>query len=196
LDKLEKMDQKKQELPVIGKENNKAVTSIVPDTLPLEGEIYVTSAAGPRHIKGKPDIHHGIDLRAKPGTYVFATFSGRVESATTKASGYGGMIVIRNDETFATYGHVTPMVKAGDKIEAGTRIGEVMELTAGQKSTGPHLHYEISIGSYGIGSQRVNPQSFHQGALGQGVGPVKDLSEKLMEDGPAHSEPLLRMKAR
>jgi len=96
--------------------------------------------------------HSGIDLAAPLGTPVLATNNGKVTLAAGELLSPGNIIVIDHGlGLFTSYHHLNTMnVKAGDLVSKGDVIGTVGSTGF---STGPHLHYSLSIyNTY------VNPQ--------------------------------------
>ncbi|MCO7222259.1 peptidoglycan DD-metalloendopeptidase family protein [Klenkia sp. PcliD-1-E] len=90
-------------------------------------------------------MHWGIDLAAPLGTPIVAAADGVVLRAGP-ASGYGNAIYVQDaDGNVEIYGHMRYLyVEAGDVVSAGDLIAKVG--SEGQ-STGPHLHFEIHVGS-------------------------------------------------
>lgn len=91
-------------------------------------------------------FHHGIDIRAPIGTPVLAMHAGVVTTVAYEAGGYGRYVVIEHSEQGSTvtalYAHLKEAsVKEGDQVDAATKIGSV-GMTG--RTTGPHLHFEIS----------------------------------------------------
>ncbi len=88
-------------------------------------------------------FHAGLDFSAPAGTPIYATGNGLVEEANYSASGYGNNVWINHGFSYRThYAHMIKLnCKAGQKIKRGQVIGWVGSTG---KSTGPHLHYEIS----------------------------------------------------
>ncbi len=107
--------------------------------LPTEGRM--TTCFCPRW----GSMHWGIDLAAPLGTPIVAAADGVVLRAGP-ASGYGNAIYIQDaDGNVEIYGHMRYLfVEAGDVVSAGDLIAKVG--SEGQ-STGPHLHFEIHLGS-------------------------------------------------
>lgn len=99
---------------------------------------------------GKRAWHAGIDFSAIAGSDVVATAAGVVTTVERK-SGYGIFIEISHGDGYTTrYGHnKTALVKKGDLIEKGEIIAKVGSTG---RSTGPHVHYEVT--RHG---KRVNP---------------------------------------
>ncbi|MBR3978224.1 MAG: peptidoglycan DD-metalloendopeptidase family protein [Oscillospiraceae bacterium] len=98
-------------------------------------------------------FHKGVDLGAPRGTDIVATRSGTVVFAKWDNSA-GYYVKIDHGDGFASiYMHMTHyIVKAGDKVTAGQKIGEVGSTGT---STGNHLHFGIQYkGSY------VNPANY------------------------------------
>ena len=90
-------------------------------------------------------MHWGLDLAAPLGTPIVAAADGVVLRAGP-ATGYGNAIYIQDsDGDVEIYGHMRYLyVSAGDVVSAGDLIAKVG--SEGQ-STGPHLHFEIHVGS-------------------------------------------------
>lgn len=104
---------------------------------PVEGRL--TSTYGPRHGR----MHRGIDVAAPVGTPVRAVRDGLVAFAGWKG-GYGNTVDIAHDGGGTTRSaHQSELLVAtGERVERGQVIGRVG--TTGS-STGPHLHFEVSI---------------------------------------------------
>ncbi len=90
-------------------------------------------------------MHWGLDLAAPLGTPILAAADGVVLRAGP-ATGYGNAVYIQDaDGAVQIYGHMRYLyVSAGDVVSAGDLIAKVG--SEGQ-STGPHLHFEIHVGS-------------------------------------------------
>ncbi len=116
---------------------------------------YVTSYFGPTtHPFTKHwYLHKGIDIAYSRGTKVVSTADGKVIEKAFDASGYGNYIVIKHKYGFYTrYAHMDKVyVKEGQNVQQGEVIGT---LGSTGLSTGPHLHYEVRIGSQVVDPQR------------------------------------------
>lgn len=128
--------------------------------MPTEG--VVSSGYGvPR--AGHPNGHEGIDIAAPQGTPVVATKGGVVRIAQ-RVGDYGNAIYIDHpDGTQTRYGHLangSTLVHAGQTVNIGQQIGAVGSTG---HSTGPHLHYEIRVGSGASNatSHAINPSSMY-----------------------------------
>jgi murein DD-endopeptidase MepM/ murein hydrolase activator NlpD len=86
--------------------------------------------------------HLGMDIGGKKGDKIFAAHDGVVVYAGHGFRGYGNMILLEFDKTWATlYGHLSRIrVKTGQPVHAGAIIGE-MGRTG--HATGVHLHFEV-----------------------------------------------------
>lgn len=86
--------------------------------------------------------HPGVDFSAPTGTPILAAGDGVVVRAEYD-SAYGNFIEIAHADHYTSkYAHASKMhVQAGQKVKRGQVIGEVGNTG---RSTGPHLHYEIS----------------------------------------------------
>ncbi|MDD3023581.1 MAG: peptidoglycan DD-metalloendopeptidase family protein [Syntrophomonadaceae bacterium] len=88
--------------------------------------------------------HSGIDLAAPSGTAVLAPNNGSVTLAAPGLLSTGNTIVIDHGMgLFTSYYHLNAMnVKVGDAVSKGDAIGTIGSTGF---STGPHLHYAVSI---------------------------------------------------
>jgi len=112
---------------------------------PLRAKSVVTSGYGYRRhpIHRRRIFHHGVDLRAKSGTRVYAAESGKVIFVGW-LGGYGKLVIVKHDNNnqYTTrYGHLSRIkVHHGQKVKRGTVIG--LSGSTGY-ATGPHLHFEV-----------------------------------------------------
>jgi len=115
-----------------------------PSIWPTEG--WVTSGYGNRisPFTGKRQFHAGLDIAARFGTEVIAPARGRVVFAGRQGA-FGKMVKIDHGHGLRTlYGHTAEIfVRRGQEVERGTRIASVGSTG---RSTGPHLHYAITVG--------------------------------------------------
>lgn len=121
------------------------IPSICPIKDPL---LHISMAFGPNlHPLSKQwYIHKGIDFSTwRAGSPVMATASGQVVTVGFDNS-FGNFIIIKhNHGIYTRYAHLsTYRVKKGQLVEQGDVIGYVGNTGI---STGPHLHYEVHIGS-------------------------------------------------
>lgn len=103
--------------------------------------------------------HYGLDLAAKKGTPILASEAGVVIYVGKGFSGYGKLIVIEHNDTWATlYSHLNKFsVKEGDRITRGQKIGE-MGRTG--RATGVHLHFEIRYNRQPVNPLMYLPQGY------------------------------------
>lgn len=115
--------------------------------LPLDN-IQINSPYGQRSITVNEKYfwwHNGLDLKAEIDTPVYATADGKVMTAAYDNS-YGYYVTLDHGKYGTLYAHLSRYeVKVGDSVKPGNIIGY-----AGSTgdSTGPHLHFEIRLGSY------------------------------------------------
>ncbi|MBE6886999.1 MAG: M23 family metallopeptidase [Ruminococcaceae bacterium] len=138
------------------------------DTYPsdISFEKYVPEEKGIKPVKGvltsefgirtdpfnkkSKDLHTGIDIAAAKGTFIKASFEGKViETGYTDVA--GNYIKIETNENLHTfYGHTQfVFVKQGDYVLKGQVIATVGDTGM---VTGPHLHFEVLYDG-----NRVNP---------------------------------------
>lgn len=137
--------------------NQKELLSDIPTIWPLQGvKGWVTQIFGPSiHPYGHYwYLHRGLDLAFGYGLPIVATADGKVVKKDFDKNGFGYYIDIQHKYGFKTrYAHLQrQMVEVGQRITQGEVIG-----TMGNSgmSTGPHLHYEVMIGT-----QLVDPIKF------------------------------------
>jgi murein DD-endopeptidase MepM/ murein hydrolase activator NlpD len=104
-------------------------------------------------ITHKYSLHTGIDIAAPKGTPVVAANNGKIIISGWNTA-YGNYIVISHGGGQTTlYGHMSKLlVKKGEEVKRGDKIGLVGSTGW---STGPHLHFEISING-----KTVNPMNY------------------------------------
>ncbi|MDP2689907.1 MAG: M23 family metallopeptidase [Deltaproteobacteria bacterium] len=124
-----------------------------PSIWPTRG--WVTSTYGDRisPFTGRPQMHKGLDIANRVGTTIVAPANGIVVRAG-RDGGFGKAVVISHGYGVkTTYGHLSEVfVRAGQKVKRGDRIA-AMGNTG--RSTGPHLHYEVSLNGLS-----VNPSKY------------------------------------
>ena len=120
--------------------------------MPANGRI--TSGFGWRRhpVFGGRRHHNGIDIGSPHGANVFAADSGTVITSAY-SSGYGNYIVISHGNGVTTlYAHLsTRKVSSGNTVSKGQVIGLIGSTGV---STGPHLHFEVSVNG-----SRINPMT-------------------------------------
>lgn len=94
-------------------------------------------------IDGVTKMHNGIDIAGGYGADIIAADSGTVLFAGNSSS-YGKYIVLSHGNGITTlYAHCSQLlVSAGASVSRGQTIAKVGSTG---KSTGPHLHFEVSV---------------------------------------------------
>lgn len=92
---------------------------------------------------GRSALHTGLDFQADTGTPILSAAGGVVVTQEYHPA-YGNMVEIDHGNDLVTrYAHASKVfVKKGDLVKRGQKIAEVG--TTG-RSTGPHLHFEVSL---------------------------------------------------
>ncbi|MFN0251010.1 MAG: M23 family metallopeptidase [Kofleriaceae bacterium] len=121
------------------------LTALTTFPLPASDDSWATSGFGWRDdpMRHRRKFHPGADIRAKPGTPVFAAGDGVVIFAG-RQGGYGNLVKIDHGGGVTTrYAHLRRIhVSEGEVIVGGKRIGQVGSTG---RTTGPHLHFEIRL---------------------------------------------------
>lgn len=121
----------------------------IPSICPVQNPNYhISMAFGPNvhPLQGNWYIHKGLDFSTyRSGDDVVATASGKVVTVTFDNS-FGNYVIIQHSHGMYTrYAHLLRAnVKRGQVVSQGEVIGKIGNTGI---STGPHLHYEVHIGS-------------------------------------------------
>lgn len=111
---------------------------------PIPSSKYVTAPFGKRYhpVSKEEFMHSGVDIAAQKGTEIVAAGSGEVIYSEWNDN-FGYTIRIKHDDVYSTaYAHCSKLlVKSGDIVKSGQKIAEVGSTG---KSTGPHLHFEVT----------------------------------------------------
>ena len=138
--------------------SQKDLLSDIPTIWPLGGGVrgWVTQVFGPQihPVMKYWYLHRGVDIAFGLGIPILATANGKVVEVKYDENGFGNYIILQHKYGFKTrYAHLQrQLVQVGQQVSQGEVIG-----TMGSTgySTGPHLHYEVSIGT-----QLVDPVKF------------------------------------
>ena len=133
-------------------QDKKEMMAHTPSVWPVLG--WVTSGFGFRTnpFTGLSQMHEGLDISNRLGTVVTASGSGMISDTGTDLS-HGKFVVISHGFGMTSrYNHLNKvLVKAGQKVKRGDKIGEV-GLTG--RTTGPHLHYEVRVNGIPVNPMR------------------------------------------
>ncbi|MDM8539440.1 M23 family metallopeptidase, partial [Desulfobacterales bacterium HSG17] len=133
-------------------DEKKYLLACTPAIKPAKG-LY-TSKFGRRKspFTGLSEFHKGLDIAGPVGTPVLASAGGSVTFASTKGA-FGKIVIINHGHGLVTrYAHLSRFLKKrGEKVERGEKIA-LMGNTG--RSTGPHLHYEVSLNGIPVDPQK------------------------------------------
>lgn len=128
----------------------KDIMTEVPNIWPVKGNLgHITMYFGQNEnpfATGQWYLHTGIDISTnRVGDPILATADGKVIDVHYDAS-LGNSVTIQHSHGFTTrYGHLRSFaVKKGQRVSQGDVIGYLGN--TGQ-TTGPHLHYEVYLGT-------------------------------------------------
>jgi len=118
-------------------------TQQTPTGWPVEGG-WVSSNFGSRlhPISGKKQFHRGVDIPGKEGSAVLAVADG-VVTRSQKSGSFGWVVEIDHGDSYTTlYSHNRKnLVSLGETVVKGQAIAEIGSTG---RSTGPHVHFEVS----------------------------------------------------
>lgn len=129
------------------------ISTVAVSAKTLQGPVLgnVSSLYGLRHhpVLGFTKFHHGIDIAAPQGAFIYAVQDGIVTKSGQRG-GYGLAVTIDHyypdipaiPRLQTTYGHCSYLyAKAGQHV----RRGEIIALVGSTGlSTGPHVHFEVT----------------------------------------------------
>ncbi|MGM0508561.1 MAG: M23 family metallopeptidase [Fusobacteriota bacterium] len=111
---------------------------------PLEGIITTKFGATRYHNNKLANRHNGIDIAAPKGTPIKATNTGEISLSADLLRTGNTVIIDHGWDIYSSYLHLSELlVEEGDFVKKGDIIGYVGSTGF---STGPHLHWSISIG--------------------------------------------------
>lgn len=131
-------------------DSQSALLTDIPNLWPVKGGIgHISMFFGQNEnpFTGQWYIHKGVDISTyRSGDPVIATADGQVVTVDYDVGGFGNYVIIKHKHGFYTrYAHLQAFrVQKGQKVEQGQVIGYIGNTGL---STGPHLHYEVHIGS-------------------------------------------------
>ena len=143
--------------------------------IPVDRGFYVTSGFGARW----GTVHYGLDYGRDGGSGghpIYASQGGTV-TMVGPASGFGQWIVLdhptEDGSGTTVYGHIIPEVRAGQRVEAGQRIGRINPDSNTNGGVAPHLHFEVHRAVWSPpGPNRLDPAPWLTGALWPGEKPT------------------------
>ena len=131
-------------------DSQRALLTEIPSIWPVRGGIGTITMFFGQNIHpifGQWYIHRGIDIATyRSGDPIIATADGQIVTAEYD-SGYGNYVIIRHRHGYYTrYAHmIRPThLRVGQRVQQGEVIGYIGSTGV---STGPHLHYEVHVGS-------------------------------------------------
>ena len=134
-------------------ENQTAKLSHTPSISPTKG--WITSGFGYRvsPFTTRRELHRGIDIAGRNGTPILAPAEGRVRY-TGPDRGLGNTVILRHGYGIeSVFGHLSEiLVKPGEKVKRGQ---EIARMGNSGRSTGPHLHYQVTVNGVA-----VNPRNY------------------------------------
>jgi murein DD-endopeptidase MepM/ murein hydrolase activator NlpD len=122
----------------------------IPNIWPVAGgagHISMMFGQNTHPFTGDQYIHKGLDISTfRQGDPILATADGQVVSVDYSPNDFGLYVTIKHKHGFYTrYAHMSSArVVVGQKVQQGDTIGAIGSTGL---VTGPHLHYEIHIGS-------------------------------------------------
>lgn len=98
--------------------------------------------------------HYGVDIVTKEDETIKSTLDGTVIFAGFSASDGNIMHIQHNNNLVSIYKHCSAFLKrTGDRVKSGEAVAVVGN--TGEKSNGPHLHFELWFNG-----SPINPQEF------------------------------------
>lgn len=131
-----------------------------PMVRPVQGRITSHFGKVRRYNTGVVRHHLGTDLKGRAGDPVVVAHSGIVTLAE-ELHIYGNAVIVKHGPNVSTsYNHLSQItVDVGQEVVQGMTIGRVG--STGQ-STGPHLHWGMSVGGTAVAAEQWTDRDFSQ----------------------------------
>jgi murein DD-endopeptidase MepM/ murein hydrolase activator NlpD len=139
------------------KRHRAKLTSSGPHRFPIAGPFDWGNADSRFDAKRKGHRHQGQDLPAAAGTPVVAPYRGVVTEVEYQARGAGHYVVVHSTDYDYVFMHLrsgSTVVREGQSVRTGQQIADVGSTG---ESTGPHLHFEVWVGTWYAGGHPVDP---------------------------------------
>jgi murein DD-endopeptidase MepM/ murein hydrolase activator NlpD len=105
--------------------------------------------------------HYAIDIPTLQGTPVLVAADGIVKDVVDHGLGYN-YVTVDHGGYATTYGHLSAFdVRPGQRVRAGDKLGDsggMPGLPGGGSSTGPHLHFALSINGRPVDPSKYLPK--------------------------------------
>jgi len=119
----------------------------IPSIRPAEGPILKEFGRTIDDSSGREKLHEGVNINNVEGTPVVTTADGVVKEVKLNATDENGIYVVIDHENGyeTTYTHMTPqvLVKVGDKVTRGQRIGSIGRTGITIVAVAPHILYKV-----------------------------------------------------
>ncbi len=119
----------------------------IPSIRPADGPILKEFGRSVDELTGREKMHEGININNVVGTPVVATADGVVSTVKLNATDENGIYIIidHGNGYETTYTHLTPqvLVKEGDTVTRGQRIGSVGQTGITIVAVAPHILYKV-----------------------------------------------------
>jgi murein DD-endopeptidase MepM/ murein hydrolase activator NlpD len=119
----------------------------IPSIRPAEGPILKEFGKSLDESSGREKQHDGVNINNVEGTPVVSTADGAVKEVKLNASDENGIYVVidHGNGYETTYTHLTPqvLVKEGDRVARGQRIGSIGRTGISIVAVAPHILYKV-----------------------------------------------------
>jgi murein DD-endopeptidase MepM/ murein hydrolase activator NlpD len=131
--------------------------ALAPHRFPIAGAFDWGGPDARFGAKRRGHTHQGQDLAAAAGTPVVGPFRGVVTAVEYQARGAGHYVVIDGEDYDYVFMHLLTgsiVVRVGQRVRTGQQIAAVGSTG---ESSGPHLHFELWVGSWYAGGHAIDP---------------------------------------
>lgn len=142
---LTKIIEESSAVSIMQDDVGKIVSKNISMIKPISGTVTSNYGARDQIFDGVTAYHTGIDIATKKGVEIKSSTDGKVIKVQNNDKYYGNNVLIETNGVTFKYAHMDSIkVKLNDTIKQGDIVGYVGSTGM---STGPHLHFEISIDS-------------------------------------------------
>jgi len=111
---------------------------------PVRGEVLKNYGLSYSEVYDDYRLHPGIDIKTTPGINITAAYAGKVTSVENNEETKFTIVIDHGEGWTTYYSHLEQvLVKEGQTVKTGAKIGQAGTPGTEEKAAGPHLHFGV-----------------------------------------------------